>query len=99
VEALKDNSQMLLLSVNETHSKEGHSCLSWMIPTSITSVFGIPITSAGKETNEAEPEIETENLEADSHNDSGGYSDDDAGFDGLDPSEDDSEGGADDDGE
>ncbi|MEK8019850.1 MAG: hypothetical protein VSS75_023495, partial [Candidatus Parabeggiatoa sp.] len=100
-EALKDNLQTILLSVDETHSKKGHSWLSWMIPTSITSVFGIPITSAGKETEEkeAEPEMATDHFEADSDNDSGGYSDDDAGFDGLDASEDDSEGGADDDGE
>jgi hypothetical protein len=92
--------QTIPLSVDETHSKEGHSWLSWMIPASIASVLGIATsTSGGKETEEAVPEIETENIEADSHNDSGGYSDDDAGFDGLDASEDDSDGGADDDGE
>jgi len=91
--------QTIPLSVDETHSKEGHSWLSWMIPASIASVLGIATsTSGGKETEEADPEIETENIEADSHNDSGGYSDD-AGFDGLDASEDDSDGGADDDGE
>ncbi len=97
VEALKDNSQTIPLSVDETHSKEGHSWLSWMIPASIASVFGIPITSAGKETNEPEPEIETENIDADSDNDAGVS--DDADFEGFEDSDDDSDGGADDDGE